>query len=155
VARPDAVEADDAEEDDGVILDFESEERAKLGKAPPWAHHLHNCMHATKRDVQRVRIKAATRERVVDAKFAELNRSQAEANAKLDRLIGLFGDESEDGAGGKGLVGEVRRQGKRIGSLEGDRNKFWGAMGALTLAAGVVVATLRAWVQSLLHGGGK
>lgn len=155
MAQPDAAPLDDAEDDPGVVIPFEAEQRTRLGKAPAWAHHLHDCMHATKRDVQRVRVKAAARERVVDGKFAELSAGQAEQNRKLDRLIDLFGAESDDGAGGKGLVGEVRRQGKRIGSLEGDRNKFWGAMGAMTLAAGVLVATFRAWVQSLMHGGGK
>lgn len=136
------------EDDSAVILGFEEDQRVKLGKAPAWAHHMHNCLHETKREVQRQRHKASNREMAVDQKFADLN-------GKIDLVLARLGEESDDGDGGRGLIGKVNRNTKRIASLEGDRNKFWGALAALTAAGALLVAGFRAWIVGIAHGVAK
>lgn len=133
---------DDA--DDGV-LDFLDHQKAKLGKAPIWAHHLHDCMHEAKQEVARLRHKTANRDMAVDGKFRTLEN-------KMDLLIALFGSESDDGEGGRGIIGEVRRQGQRLKSLESDRNKFWGVIAALTATAALLAAGAKAWIEAVVRG---
>lgn len=133
------VDTEDATEDDAIVLGFQADQREKLGKAPAWAHHIHDCLHATNREVQRLRQNAAERETVVDGKFTRIEK-------KLDRIIDLTGDESDDGRGGQGLHGKINRVGSRVDTLESDRNRASGALWALGFA-GTLMAGLVTWLS--------
>jgi hypothetical protein len=129
-------------------LPNEAELTASLGPAPAWAVHLHTCMHKTKRSVQRLGERSLERFAERDAKFENIHTELTELNGKLSTLITLFGGESEDGKGGKGLFGEVRRSMARIDKLEAERNLLWGAM----VVASAVLTAIGALVTSLIDG---
>lgn len=115
------------------------EERPDLGRAPAWARHLHDCMHEMKLEQQRDRHTAANRDMVLDATLGTI----------LDRL----GKESDDGKSGTGLIGEIRRTGSTVASLSAERNMMRGALAAITAAGVLILAGVKAWVQSLVAPG--
>lgn len=122
-------------EDDEFELDILAEQRVKLGKAPPWAHHIHDCLHITKRDLQQHRENTAQRAEVVDKQFSVLT-------YKADRILELVGEESDDGRGGQGLHGKLNRVNYRLESLEIERSRVRGALLAFGVAGGLITSVI-------------
>ena len=75
---------------------------------------------------------------------------------KVDKIATVLGHESDDGMGGKGLVGEVRRMSGDVRSLLAERNILRGAaavLSALALALAFVLTNIKGWLEGLAHHG--
>ncbi|MDP3869204.1 hypothetical protein [Phenylobacterium sp.] len=111
-------------------------------RTPAWATRLQSQIDAMRGDMEQIKQQAAARVGDADHKFQETRNGIAE-------ILKLLGGESDDGKGGQGLRGEVRRISARVQSLESDRAKFWGAVAAITASAAILILGLKAWITSL------
>ncbi|RAK52145.1 hypothetical protein [Phenylobacterium deserti] len=116
-----------------------ADERPDLGRAPAWARHLHDCMHAMQVQQQSDRHSAANRDMAIEASL---------------RLISeKLGAESDDGKSGTGIVGELRRTSANVASLMAERNMMRGALAAITAAGTLILLGLKSWILQITGQG--
>jgi len=145
-------------------------QRAKLGQAPEWAHHLHDCLHEAKRlsasvarDLKTQRGMAVTRQADVDKAMSEMDQKLDTSLSDLkgeittlttsvNALVTLFGEESSDGKGGRGLLGKFARHSESIRSLESDRSVFRGFLVSFAAVAATLAIFFKAWIVSIVSG---
>lgn len=71
----------------------------------------------------------------------------------IERIEDRLGEEPDsDGNGGRGLVGDVRRQRKDIQSLLDIRRMAMGAVVAVSLFGALIVLGVTQWVENVVDG---
>jgi hypothetical protein len=139
-----------------------AEQRLKLGDAPEWAYHLHDCFHAAQRlaattttEVREHRAKMAVREKSVDDAFSamekKVNDNFNSLDADLKAILKALGGESEDGNGGKGLTGQVMRNARDIKALQASHNQARGIALAVAALVGAITLFFKATLSGMLH----
>lgn len=82
-----------------------------------------------------------------------MTQSLADLFQKFEDLEDKFGEEPQsDGAGGRGLIGDLRRLARDVRSLMDLRLQVVGAVGALVLTGTLLVLGATKWIEGIVKG---
>lgn len=65
-------------------------------------------------------------------------------------ILRTLGEPSDDGKGGSGLIGELRRTQATVGELNSLKSMGRGFLVALTITAGMMALAAKAWLASII-----
>lgn len=69
---------------------------------------------------------------------------------KIDELLKMFGEASEDGKGGTGLIGQINRLTVRVDELTDLKNRGVGVIFAVGLFGVLIVLGIRQWIGNMI-----
>lgn len=123
------------EPDDPLDLTLPSE----FSTAPAWAKALARQARAHRHDTSH--------------NFTVVQKDIRDLKATCDALSAKLGEEpNSDGEGGRGLIGDLRKTTREVGSLKSLKTMGIGAIAAITFLGALVVLGIRSWIADIAGG---